>query len=83
MKHVGGCFCGAVRYETGALSGGRVLPLLEVPENGMGTSARIRGVYRRLQGDGEPGPEVARGERDGSPRVLCPECGSNLFFDEA
>src|SRR6476646_8491179 len=82
MKHVGGCFCGAVRYETGALSG--------VVYCHCSKCRRWHGHFGAYSGCNRARFKVteSRGLKwhavsETVRRGFCAECGSNLFFDEA
>lgn len=81
MKHTGGCFCGAVRYETGTLS--------SVVYCHCSKCRRWHGHYGAYTGSdrvhfkvteerGLKWHQVSAAVRRG----FCGECGSSLFFDE-
>ena len=82
MKRVGGCLCGAVRYETSAepsfqgichcrdcqrSSGGAYIPAFFVPENMLAVTGEVHSYTSR----GTSGGEITRS--------FCPKCGSQVF----
>lgn len=82
MKRVGGCLCGAVRYETSAepafqgichcrdcqrTSGSAYIPAFFVPENMLAVTGEVHSYTSR----GASGSDITRS--------FCPRCGSQLF----